>query len=106
MISKQGNEQFKSTSVRRSFEKRIENYKCKKKKKNMIKYQRCNIFFFHVILTLIKISPSKDHYPLHHFLRYNLLHFSSFSFSSLINPYFTPFPGYNNESNLYSIVHS
>lgn len=78
----------------------------KKKKKNMIKYQRCNIFFFHVILTLIKISPSKDHYPLHHFLRYNLLHFSSFSFTSLINPYFTPFPGYNNESNLYSIVHS
>lgn len=77
-----------------------------KKKKNMIKYQRCNIFFFHVILTLIKISPSKDHYPLHHFLRYNLLHFSSFSFTSLINPYFTPFPGYNNESNLYSIVHS
>lgn len=63
MFSKQGNVQFKSTSVTSKLhEKRIENCKCKKKK-NMIKYQRCNIFFFRVILTLIKISPSKDHYP-------------------------------------------
>lgn len=95
MVSKQGNVQFKSNICHVEASKsglkiiNVMKKKCDKIPTNVI---FSSFFFFRVIITLIKISPSKDRYPLHHFLRYNLLHFSSFSFSSLINPYFTRSP--------------